>query len=161
MKIKKKFPKLMSALLAVVMMISALPMSAFAAAASDLPANMTDHSILRALEYTGYDVQQQIKDGTLYQSGSYGSRTPSSVLSDISYGTSTSGKETVRYATAFIPKWICASGMSINTATFVPMPFTTMAETITSIVCIRTPLPTVKLKISKRRSTRARQREPI
>ena len=95
MKIKKKFPKLMSALLAVVMMISALPMSAFAAAASDLPANMTDHSILRALEYTGYDVQQQIKDGTLYQSGSYGSRTPSSVLSDISYGTSTSGKETV------------------------------------------------------------------
>lgn len=35
------------------------------------------------------------KDGTLYQSGSYGSRTPSSVLSDISYGTSTSGKETV------------------------------------------------------------------
>lgn len=95
MKIKKKFPKLMSALLAVVMMISALPMSAFAAAASDLPANMTDHSILRALEYTGYDVQQQIKDGTLYQSGSYGSRTPSSVLSNISYGTSTSGKETV------------------------------------------------------------------
>ena len=64
MKIKKKIPKLMSALLAVVMMISALPMSAFAAAASDLPANMTDHSILRALEYTGYDVQQQIKDGT-------------------------------------------------------------------------------------------------
>lgn len=95
MKIKKKFPKLMSALLTVVMMISALPMSAFAAAASDLPANMTDHSILRALEYTGYDVQQQIKDGTLYQSGSYGSRTPSSVLSNISYGTSTSGKETV------------------------------------------------------------------
>ena len=95
MKIKKKFPKLMSALLAVVMMISALPMSAFAAAASDLPANMTDHSILRALEYTGYDVQQQIKDGTLYQSGSYGSRTPSSVLSNISYGTGTSGKETV------------------------------------------------------------------
>ena len=95
MKTKKKFPKFMSALLAVVMMISALPMSAFAAVASDLPANMKDHSILRALEYTGYDVQKQIKDGTLYQSGSYGSRTPSSVLSDISYGTSCSGKETV------------------------------------------------------------------
>lgn len=95
MKTKKKFPKLMSALLAVVMMIPALPMSAFAAAASDLPGNMTDHSILRALEYTGYDVQKQIKDGTLYQSGSYGSRTPSSVLSNISYGTSLSGKETV------------------------------------------------------------------
>ncbi len=92
---KKKFPKLMSALLAVVMMLSAIPMTAFAAPASDLPANMTDHSILRALEYTGYNVQQQKNDGTLYQSGSYGSRTPASVLSDISYGTSTSGRETV------------------------------------------------------------------
>jgi hypothetical protein len=39
------------------MMISALPMSAFAAAASNLPANMTDHSTLCALEYTGYHVQ--------------------------------------------------------------------------------------------------------
>ena len=95
MKIKKKFPKLTSALLAVVMLFTTMPMSAFAAAAPDLPANMTDHSILRALEYTGYDVQQQMNDGTLYQSGSYGSRTPASVLSNISYGTSTSGKETV------------------------------------------------------------------
>ena len=95
MKTNKKFPKILSALLAVVMIMSAMPMSAFAAVASDLPANMADHSILRALEYTGYDVQKQIKDGTLYQSGSYGSRTPTSVLSDISYGTNLSGKETV------------------------------------------------------------------
>ena len=92
---KKRFPKIISALLAVVMILGAMPLSAFAAAASDLPENMTDHSILRALEYTGYDVQQQISDGTLYQSGSYGSRTPSSVLSGINYGTSPSGKETV------------------------------------------------------------------
>lgn len=92
---KRRFPKIVSALLAVLMIVGMLPTSAFAAAASDLPENMTNHSILRALEYTGYDVQQQINDGTLYQSGSYGSRTPSSVLSDINYGTSTSGKETV------------------------------------------------------------------
>lgn len=92
---KKRFPKIVSALLAVLMIVGMLPTSAFAAAASDLPENMTDHSILRALEYTGYDVQQQISDGTLYQSGSYGSRTPSSVLSGIGYGTSPSGKETV------------------------------------------------------------------
>ena len=95
MKTNKKFPKILSALLAVVMIMSAMPMSAFAAVASDHPSNMADHSILRALEYTGYDVQKQIKDGTLYQSGSYGSRTPTSVLSDISYGTNLSGKETV------------------------------------------------------------------
>lgn len=92
---KRRFPKIVSALLTVLMIVGMMPTSAFAAAASDLPENMTNHSILRALEYTGYDVQQQINDGTLYQSGSYGSRTPSSVLSDINYGTSTSGKETV------------------------------------------------------------------
>ncbi len=93
---KSKFStRLLTMLLAVVMVISIMPMSAFAAPASDLPANMVDHSILRALEYTGYNVQQQKNDGTLYQSGSYGSRAPASVLSDISYGTSTSGQETV------------------------------------------------------------------
>lgn len=81
--------------LAVVMAVMAMPMSAFAAVASDLPEEMVDHSILRALAYTGYDVEQQIADGTLYQSGSYGSRTPSDVLSGINYGTSTSGFETV------------------------------------------------------------------
>lgn len=95
MKKSKLSTRLMTMLLAVLMVISIMPMSAFAAPASDLPANMVDHSILRALEYTGYNVQQQKNDGTLYQSGSYGSRTPSSILSDISYGTSPSGQETV------------------------------------------------------------------
>ena len=95
MKTKKKFSKVISALLAAVMLLCAMPMSAFAAPASDLPANMVDHSILRALEYTGYDVQAQKDNGTLYQSGSYGSRTPAGILSDIHYGTSTSGREPV------------------------------------------------------------------
>lgn len=93
--ITKHWTKALAMLLAVVMCIMAMPMSAFAAVASDLPDNMADHAILRALEYTGYDVQAQKDNGTLYQSGSYGSRTPAAVLSDISYGTSTSGKETV------------------------------------------------------------------
>lgn len=93
--IKNKWSKALAMVLAVVMTIMAMPMSAFAAVASDLPDNMADHSILRALEYTGYDVAKQKADGTLYQSGSYGSRTPSAVLSGINYGTSTSGKETV------------------------------------------------------------------
>ena len=93
--ISKNWKRMMAMLLAVIMVIAAFPMSAFAAVASDLPDNMADHAILRALEYTGYDVQKQKDNGTLYQSGSYGSRTPTDVLSGINYGTSTSGKETV------------------------------------------------------------------
>lgn len=93
--ISKNWTRALAMLLSVVMLLAAFPMNAFAAVASDLPDNMADHAILRALEYTGYDVQKQKDDGTLYQSGSYGSRTPAAVLSDISYGTSTSGKETV------------------------------------------------------------------
>lgn len=92
---KKISARVMAMLLAVVLILSAFPMSAFAAVASDLPDEMADHAILRALEYTGYDVQKQKDDGTLYQSGSYGSRTPTAILSGINYGTSTSGKETV------------------------------------------------------------------
>lgn len=93
--VKNKWSKVLAMVLAVVMVVMAMPMSAFAAVASVLPEEMVDHSILRALAYTGYDVDQQIADGTLYQSGSYGSRTPSNILSGINYGTSTSGFETV------------------------------------------------------------------
>lgn len=92
---KKKWSRALAMILAVVMTVMAVPMGAFAAVASDLPENMADHSILRALEYTGYDVQKQKNDGTLYQTNSFGSRTPSSVLSNIHYGTALSGKETV------------------------------------------------------------------
>ena len=87
--------RILSAVLAVIMLLSMVPLSAMAAPASDLPDNMVDSPILRALEYTGYDVQKQKDDGTLYQTGSYGSRCPESVRSNIHYGTSTSGKETV------------------------------------------------------------------
>ena len=88
---KRLFPALLAALL----LLSMLPLSAAAAVASDLPQNMADSPILRALQYTGYDVQAQKDNGTLYQSGSYGSRTPASIRSKIGYGTSCSGKETV------------------------------------------------------------------
>ena len=71
--ISKNWTRAMAMLLSVVMLLAAFPMNAFAAVASDLPDNMADHAILRALEYTGYDVQKQKDDGTLYQSGSYGS----------------------------------------------------------------------------------------
>ena len=92
---KKKFSKIVSAFLAGAMLLSTAPVGTFAAVASDLPDNMADSAILRALEYTGYDVQKQKNDGTLYQPGSFGSSAPASVLSDISYGLSLTGKETV------------------------------------------------------------------
>lgn len=96
---KNKFStRLLTALLAVIMVFSIMPMSAFAAPASDIPEEMLDNSILRALEYTGYDVQAQKDKGTLYQYGHYGSQLLNNdpgILSDIHYGTSTSGRETV------------------------------------------------------------------
>ena len=55
---KNKWSKVLAMVLAVVMVVMAMPMSAFAAVASDLPEEMVDHSILRALAYTGYDVDQ-------------------------------------------------------------------------------------------------------
>lgn len=92
---KKTFSKILSIILASLILLSIIPLSVFAAPASDLPENMIDSPILRALEYTGYDVQAQKDNGTLYQSGSYGSKCPESIRSNIHYGTSTSGKETV------------------------------------------------------------------
>ncbi len=92
----KEFSKrLLSILLVAVMLLSVVPMSALAAPASDLPENMVDSPILRALEYTGYDVQKQKDDGTLYQKGNYGSAIPGEILSGISYSHTLSGQETV------------------------------------------------------------------
>ena len=70
----------LSIILAVMMILSALPFTAFAAPSSDIPEEMLENSIIRALEYTGYDVQTQKNNGTIYQSGlqfkscKYGSR---------------------------------------------------------------------------------------
>ena len=92
---KQSIKRIFSFLLVMVMLVSLLPTGAMAAPASDLPENMIDSPILRALEYTGYDVQKQKDNGTLYQSGHYGSSIPEDILSGMHYGTSTSGKETV------------------------------------------------------------------
>lgn len=91
----KNFKRILALCLSALICISAIPLSVFAAPASDLPDNMIDSPILRALEYTGYDVQAQKDNGTLYQSGSYSSKTPANIRSNIHYGTALSGKETV------------------------------------------------------------------
>ena len=92
---KQKFSKALALVICLIMTVMSLPMSAFAAVATDLPENMADHAILRALAYTGYNVEKQKSDGTLYKTNSISSRTPASVLSKIHYGTSSSGFETV------------------------------------------------------------------
>lgn len=95
MKVKNR---ILSMLLAVMILLGATPMTAMAAPATDIPENMLDSSILRALEYTGYNVQKQKDNGTIFQNRYYGSSLASTspdILSDISYGLSMSGKETV------------------------------------------------------------------
>lgn len=76
----------------------------------NIPDEMWDNAILRALEYTGYDVQRQKDKGQLYQYLYIGSRLPnndSAVLSDISYwssGACPNGDETVADSTTVTGK---------------------------------------------------------
>lgn len=99
MKVRNKVTtKVLTMILSVVMIVGILPMSAFAAPAADVPESMRDNAILRALQYTGYNVQKQKDNGTLYQKGYYASSLATKapdILSKISYGTALSGKETV------------------------------------------------------------------
>lgn len=99
MKTKNKFTaKAVSILLALVMLIGTLPLSAFATPVADIPETMLDNPILRALEYTGYNVQKQKDNGTLYQRGHYGSQlleNAPDILTGIPYSTALSGWETV------------------------------------------------------------------
>ena len=80
---KKFTSRILSMLLAMLMLVSMLPMSVFAAPASDIPAEMLDNVFLDALEYTGYKVQAQKDDGTIFKKYSGGA---TAYLSKISYG---------------------------------------------------------------------------
>lgn len=95
---KRLHIRLLSVFLALLLMITAIPFTASAAPASDIPEEMLDSAILRALEYTGYDVQKQKDNGTLFQYGYYGNRlltNDPTVLSNIGYNGVLSGMETV------------------------------------------------------------------
>lgn len=82
----------LSLFLAMLMIVSMIPATVFAAPASDIPDEMLDNVYLDALEYTGYQVQAQKNDGTIYKT--YGSRA-SAYGSNISYGLTKYGTETV------------------------------------------------------------------
>ena len=89
---KKFTSRILSMLLAMLMLVSMLPTSVFAAPASDIPAEMLDNVFLDALEYTGYKVQAQKDDGTIFKKYSGGA---TAYLSKISYGLNKYGTETV------------------------------------------------------------------
>ena len=90
---KGKGKRLAAMLLTAIMMLGTLPMSAFAAPASDIPSEMLDNDFLDALAYTGYNVQAQKDDGTIFKKYGY-QLEGSSILSGITYDYTCSGLET-------------------------------------------------------------------
>ncbi len=77
--------------------------------APDVKDSIFGDRFLDALAYTGYDVKKQLDSGNLFKK--YGSSTPRSVLSDISYSTRLNGLETVSDPTS-------ATGKAPNIASF-------------------------------------------
>lgn len=105
---RKRTSRLLSLLMAILMLVSLFPTSILAAPASDIPANMLDNVYLDALEYTGYKVQKQKDDGTIFKKFSSAA---SAYLSDISYGE-------YRYGTETVTKSGTVTGLAPDIATF-------------------------------------------
>lgn len=93
---KKLINKLLALVISILIIISAIPFGVFAAPASDIPAEMLNNAFLDALAYTGYDVQGQKNDGTIFKV--FSNAAPASVRSNIGYGTGPAGTETVTIA---------------------------------------------------------------
>ena len=68
---KKTSSRILSMLLAMLMIVSMIPATVFAAPASDIPNEMLDNVYLNALEYTGYKVQAQKNDGSIFKIYNY------------------------------------------------------------------------------------------
>lgn len=88
---RNRIYKLLIAVIALIMLVSALPLSA--APAADIPAKMLDNIYLDALTYTGYKTDAQKADGSIFKT--YSGNAPAAVRSGIGYGTGPSGLETV------------------------------------------------------------------
>ena len=88
---RNRIYKLLVAVVALIMLVSALPLSA--APAADIPSKMLDNIYLDALTYTGYKTDVQKADGSIFKT--YSGNAPAAVRSGIGYGTGPSGLETV------------------------------------------------------------------
>lgn len=106
---RKYSKRIISMLLAFILLMSTFTTSVMAAPASNIPSKMLDNVYLDALSYTGYNVQAQKNDGTIFIQ--FGSRAPASVRSNITYGTGPSGLETVS-------KSGTVTGLAPNIATY-------------------------------------------
>lgn len=89
--LRNRIYKLLVAVVALIMLVSVLPLSA--APAADIPSKMLDNIYLDALTYTGYKTDVQKADGSIFKT--YSGNAPASVRSGIGYGTGPSGLETV------------------------------------------------------------------
>ena len=107
--IRKCSKRIVSILLVVIMLLGLFSTLSKAAPASDIPKDMLENVYLDALAYTGYKVQTQKNDGTIFIQ--FGSRAPASVRSNITYGTGPSGLET-------ISKSGTVTGLAPNIATY-------------------------------------------
>ena len=107
--IRKCSKRIVSILLVVIMLMGIFSTLSKAAPASDIPKDMLENVYLDALAYTGYKVQTQKNDGSIFIK--FGSRAPESVRSNITYGTGPSGLET-------ISKSGTATGLAPNIATY-------------------------------------------
>lgn len=107
------FKRATAALVALLLIFSAFPISTFAAPASDIPEEMLENSTLDALAYTGFKLQALMDAGLIYKSGGYGSSINSSYLSGISYNDAgnITGRETVSDAST-------VTGLAPNMAKF-------------------------------------------
>lgn len=85
--------KILSIFISILIILSVMPFSALAAPASDIPAEMLDNAFLDALAYTGYNVQAQKNDGSIFIK--YTGAVSASIRSNIGYGTGPAGTETI------------------------------------------------------------------
>ena len=85
--------KILAIFISILIVLSVLPFSALAAPASDIPAEMLDNAFLDALAYTGYNVQAQKNDGSIFIK--YTGAVSASIRSNIGYGTGPAGTETI------------------------------------------------------------------
>lgn len=97
--------RILAIVIAFSILIISIIVPPYVSAANNVPSNMLNNVFLNALEYTGYDVQRQISNGTIYRN--YGSSgTPNSVTNNIPYSlsaiasgleTTNSGKPNIRH----------------------------------------------------------------
>lgn len=120
-----KSKRVLSVVLAALMTITAIPTTAFAALPDDMPSEMKENVYLDALAYTGYDVQAQIDDGSLYSTCAGG--VDSSILSNITYSSEVypTGLETTDDGTPDIGYFeqnglVCASYVSYVLFNYLP-----------------------------------------